>query len=455
MNINQSIVIDNTLSKSLSEDIKINRMHTVLDSLILQYKDNSIITKKLENFIINQLPIFLQENDKKELERKNRKKKLINVGDQFINDFIENSNIYYCTRKELFYHYNELHFNIYNEDDIHYQALQKINHNNEIKQWKYKIKNSIVKRLKERNILDMIPSNKTIMYVSNYLISEFKFTKTSAIYFLCSIGDCINGIRENIYIVPPVLKILIRELETAYYDIFGKHGLLSNFKFKHHEHSFYETRFFNLDLTLNTKSINDKFLKNIIDLFCVAKYYQNKYQTADEFLKVCNDTILKSNALFTINLTHDKLVKDFIENALIVSDNSYITEKNIIFILKKYLKDKNIPNIIFQDTFIEILKKNLKYNSEKNYFINITSLYLPVVIAFTEFWKVSVEESTDKSYINGTILLETFIKYIDNTNYKHKTSNITLSLLIDILKYKFPDVIISDNNIIQNYKLIV
>ena len=74
MNINQSIVIDNTLSKSLSEDIKINRMHTVLDSLILQYKDNSIITKKLENFIINQLPIFLQENDKKELERKNRKK---------------------------------------------------------------------------------------------------------------------------------------------------------------------------------------------------------------------------------------------------------------------------------------------------------------------------------------------------------------------------------------------
>ena len=159
--------------------------------------------------------------------------------------------------------------------------------------------------------------------------------------------------------------------------------------------------------------------------------------------------------MFTVNLTHDKLVKDFIKNALIGSDNSYITEKNIIFILKKYLQDKNIPNIIFQDTFIEILKKYLNYNSEKNYFINVTSLYLPVVIAFTEFWKVSIEESTDKSNINGTILLETFIKYIDKTNYKHKTSNITLSLLIDILKYKFPDVIISDNNIIQNYKLIV
>ena len=59
-------------------------------------------------------------------------------------------------------------------------------------------------------------------------------------------------------------------------------------------------------------------------------------------------------------------------------------------------------------------------------------------------------DNTAQTYAN---LLDTFIKYIDKTNYKHKTSNITLSLLIDILKYKFPDVIISDNNIIYNYKL--
>ena len=97
----------------------------------------------------------------------------------------------------------------------------------------------------------------------------------------------------------------------------------------------------------NTFKMEHYLSKNIIDLLCVAKHYSDRYNSADGYLNCSNDVPLREHVLFLNDKTPSSLVDAFIEDALHKCSGAKIKSKNMIFVWKKWLDERNMPNIIF------------------------------------------------------------------------------------------------------------
>ena len=52
----------------------------------------------------------------------------------------------------------------------------------------------------------------------------------------------------------------------------------------------------------------------------------------------------------------------------------------MLFIWKEFLKENKLPNILFHETLINLLKTKISYSDDC--FQNVTSMILPVVVDF-------------------------------------------------------------------------
>ena len=75
------------------------------------------------------------------------------------------------------------------EDDVQYTILNAISSNKTLMDWKQKLKVTILKKIKERDIFSCIPESETIQNVINKLHPSICDTKEKAKYFLTIIGD--------------------------------------------------------------------------------------------------------------------------------------------------------------------------------------------------------------------------------------------------------------------------
>lgn len=405
-----------------------SELHEKIDELIKKYEGNEYIMNRLRTFIINQLPTSLCSAHVAHEERNKRKYQLSVSGDKFIEQFLAVNKYFYCSKQELFFKYDDVNFKQVSEDDIQHQVLTMITKKSELQSWKHKLKNSLIRALKDRSLLSSIPSGVTIQEVTGKLVPKIMITKNAARHFLVAIGDAIHGNKDKTYIVPSALKHLLRGIENTYYNCFGISNILSNFKLKYHGHDYSDTRFFHCNM--ETHNVFDN--SNMLDLICVASHLSHRYNDADNYVDRTSDDILCKNVFFSKKLTTETLVENFKNIALHPFSGAVVKNKNMIFILKKYFDENNVPNIIFNDIFSREMRKLVQYDEIRDSYIGITSSYLPVVAAFCLFW----DEHMKEDYNAPELEIGEVISLFHNSQPSFKTTTgVSSEFIVDLLKY--------------------
>lgn len=417
-----------------------------IEKLYKKYENNDYALKRLNYYINEYIPTQILLEDKIQKERIIRKEQMNIKMDMFINRFMTIHPYYYCPRNELFIYYDNVHFNGYSEDDIQYQILSTITEEKELIPWKYKIKNQLLKIIKERNPLHAIPESETIQFVIQLLCPSIFPTKEITKYFLTILGDCIYGKNnEFIYIFSSSFKPLVMEIENLYYNMFGVYNLLYNIKFKYYNHTYSKCRV----LYIKKEKVKIDYLisKYILDILCVSSHYSKRYSSSDKYIERCNNSNLINHVFFLKDNTEENIINTFIKQEINECNDNYMTISNMLFIWKKYLDKLNIPNIIFHENLIQSLKERLMFDNNKELFCNIASMELPIVSYFTIFFNNHIEILQDiHSYeyeIEEILLL---FKAKNNKPIK----NISFELVLEIITYFYPNVLIKDNKLLLN-----
>jgi hypothetical protein len=217
---------------------------TVVKELYNKYIDDDYARSALVSHIKNTLPSFLQQKCDVRIQREERRKTLEETSEEFIREFINSSSYYYNQNIDLFFVYNNNTYKIINEDEIEHDIRTTITdqQNVELSTWKYKIKNQIIKKIKERDLLTSIPESETIQRVLNALTLFVFKNKDSAKYFLTIIGDILLKKNTYTYFISTKAKHFINELGEESYALFGTANMMNHFKFKFYEHKYEDCR---------------------------------------------------------------------------------------------------------------------------------------------------------------------------------------------------------------------
>jgi hypothetical protein len=182
----------------------------------------------------------------------------------------------------------------------------------------------------------------------------------------------------------------------------------------------------------------------LIDLVIVSCYYSNRFTTADSYLDRINTIDIVNRILFLKNNTKENIVDYFIGLNIQESTNSIISMKNMLYLWKLYLDEIKMPYIIPQNTLKQLLKSKLKYNEEKEGFLDYTSTKIPFVSKFLFFWDETITEDTNEYYLE---IDEICILFKNYTGISYKNNDINDLSLINIIKHFYPDVIIDGSYI--------
>ena len=439
---------------------QLDKYHSLLDMLIAKYSLDPYMSVRLINYLEHLLPSILETEAIQYTQREERKKQLTEYRDEFTTRFLLKNKYFYSHQTDLFLHYDGLHFVIYSEDDIQHQILSTITSEQSLMAWKHKIKANILKQIKERSLLKAIPESATIQYVLNQLYPTFFPSRNLAKYFLTVIGDSLlfNSRNEEdkdktveplIYITAHTVKNFIREIGNQCYTFFGVSNAFSNIKFKYYEHDYSACRLLQM-APLTTNIINTCFQGNrhLLDLLCVAAHYSFRYGSADYFLKQCSETRLADHALFLQRNSLQTIVATFIETSLTPCIGTHIAFKNIIFLWKKFLEKKDVPNIVFYGPLKTVLKEQLKYDGNGDCFLNMTSVHLPLVSNFMKFWELTISEDDNEPELEIEELAILFKSWLGKTHY----FNLSDTILLELIRHFYPEIMIDENKYLLHVK---
>lgn len=447
-------------------------LHHLLDALIDKYKSNEYVYGRLVNYIEHLLPTALENDTALQKQREERRNQLSANRDEFTTRFLKKNSYYYSAQTELFLHYDGLHFIIHSEDDIQHQILTTISSEKCLRDWKHKVNKNIIKRIKDKSPLRAIPESATIQFVINQLCPSIFPTRNHAKYFLTIIGECLSSKNDTtmtdykelqnnsnnttnslIYIIPPALKDIIREIGNQCYTYFGLPNIFTNIKYKYYDHNYKDCRLLHIERSYGRKKIEipTQLIKHMLDFLCVAAHYGTRYGTSDTFLNHCTETKLVDHSYFLSRNTPETIVSKFIDKTLTLCASSSIDTKNMIFLWKHFLDDISIPNIIFYESLKSILKNMLKYDDEKDCFTGITSIHLPLVSQFVKFWDETIIICNDSEY-NELEIDEVCVLFKQWTTSSNHSKNINDTLIIDLIQHFYPDIVIENNKFILNVK---
>jgi len=450
--------------------MSIESLNQKLSELYEEYKNDEYILKKLVNHINNELPIYLSNTKKQQKVREDRRSLLTEGHDKFVNDFVNKNTYFYCSTTEIFFKYDNNHYNIIKEDDIIHAILSSLSHqDNEQQQyyeqqllpWKFKIKTSIIKQIRVLSLFTSIPESITIQNIIGMFFDKFFNTRNEVKYFLTILGDNIlkkNNTNNNIYIISPTAKTLIRLLENQGGKFFGHIPLQNAFRYKYHDHAYNDCRLVNIK---NIKSNMEELLGGImggmggmvtvspiIDIFVVCCYYSNRYGNADEYLNVCQDISLREHALYLKNNTPETLIDKFVSSKIQKSSGSIISMKNMLYLWKCYLDENNISGVLFTTNFKTIIKNVLEFNEYDDHFYGYTSLSLPLVSNFVKFWDSSMKEDIDEYFLEIDEICILFKQWLGKTSLGKTSLEIKENSIFNLIKHFYPDIVIENNKYI-------
>ena len=393
----------------------------IVRGLYQKYADDEYLISKLITHIKTTMPNMIQQKCDERNMREERRKTLEETSDEFIREFINSSAYYYNPSIDLFFVYQHNTYKIINEDEIEHDIRTTITdqQNPELSIWKYKIKNSIIKKIKERDLLSSIPESETIQRILNALTPFIFKNKDSAKYFLTIIGDILLRKNTNTYFIPSKTKHFISELSEESYALFGTPNMMNHIKFKFYEHKYEECRIIdvveniisfpfythnegikiglshsmsssslsslsNLNLNMVSSSgistpkspshghghgsgSNIIQKQSMLDLFCVAAHYSTRFNSADLFIeKHCKDHAIRQHAFYLKNITDDEIMTKFVSATMESCRNATarITWKNMLYLWKLFIEEEKIPNVFFTNVLKKHLMERFDYTCE-------------------------------------------------------------------------------------------
>ena len=426
------------MDKSIS---KINEFYNL-------YKDSPNTIEKHNFYIHKQLPELLKKFNNQEIRRIFLEKE----SEKYINDFLTNpeNQYFYIKNTDVFIHYDGKIYKSINEDELWMEILTDITSKQTLLDLKQKIKNTIVNKIKEKNIFSTIPESYTVQHIINFFTPILFETKEDVKHFLSVIGDNILNKKTNVsYFVNIESKTFFDTLENVTQYYFGnKLNITTNIRYRYRGENYQNTRIIYFKKTIKNNSFWLPFLKeNLFNLLVVSCHYSTRYVNADNYANQRN-LIFKNKIFYLKNNTKTNIIHDFMcEMANTGTENDKISFNNIHFLWKIYLKKKNIPNIILKSEFEKIVKEGFCHNN--NYLTKIKSIYLRNVKLFKKFWQNNIiYDINDEMEISEiyAILINWF-----ETN-KIYESNFTEENLKDMIEYFYSDITINDNKFLLGIK---
>jgi hypothetical protein len=332
--------------------------------------------------------------------------------------------------------------------------------------------------------LKSIPESNTIQHVIGQLYPVLFRTRDNAKYFLTVLGDVLlKKSAPLIYFIPASAKELIKDLGAECYSLFGINAFNNAFKFKYYEHNYNDCRNVNFQMPHSALSVSSgtgagtgvirsSDLKlSIIDLFCVAAHYSQRYGNADEFLvRQCKTYEVRDHAWFFKTRTESIIIDEFMKFATETSSSAEcgITWQNMLYLWKMYLSEFQIPSMVFNAVLKTRITEYLYGGGGTetttttapggsialDIFPNITSRHLPMVSKFMSFWSENCRVSDDEIEMEIDELSTLFNEYImisaTAMPLTSSSVNITDSALLGMIRHFYPDVIIEDDKYLVN-----
>ena len=433
---------------------------SIIKELVSKYQDNPTIFNKLVQHV-EQLPESLENTHTTIIEREKRKNKLESESELFIQKFLHNHKFYYQSSSELFFEYRDDNkYYVAKEDDVQHTILSTISANKTLMDWKHKLKVTILKKIKEREVFSCIPESETIQAVINRLYPSVCNNREKAKYILTVLGDALLKKCNHTYFITIKSKPFFKELSNLSCMLFGSANLFNVFKVKYYEHKYSECRIIDTLDEINLENWSHYFKQNnALDLFCVAAHYSQRYDNADTFLSEhCKDTALKKYAFYLKDKDESQMIDIFYEQNIEKSEDCSISWKNMQYLWKHFIDAERLPNVFFSSTLKSKMIEKFNYDGHADVFLDCTSKILPTVSKFIQFWNEFVEVLDDSYGSDGSggssdicgNVEELEIDELCSLFTHHTKSSITEKHVIDLIKHYYPEVTMEDDKYLLN-----
>tara|TARA_Y100000287_G_scaffold144572_1_gene119339 strand:- start:2707 stop:4236 length:1530 start_codon:yes stop_codon:yes gene_type:complete len=417
------------------------------------YKSSPGTLKKMDFYINEQLPGLLKKFD--DQEKKNLF--LEKESNKYINDFLTNpeKQYFYIKNTDIFIFYDGENYVTINEDDLWMRILTDITSKETLLGLKQKIKDTIIKKIKEKNIFPTIPESYTVQHIINFFTPVLFDTKEDVKHFMALIGDNILNKKINLhYFVPIESKIFFDTIENISQYYFGnKLNISSSIRYRYRGEDYDKSRIIYFNKTIRNKSFWLPFIKeNLFNILVVCTHYSTRYINADNYAIQRNNQF-KNKIFYLKNNTKGKCIMDFFDVMINKgSDDDKISMNDLFFLWKIYLKNKNIPNTILKSEFDKISRNALIYKCQNNnniQFLGIKSSYLNKVKLFKKFWqnKITLDENDEIEISEMHTLL---LKWLENLN--NYDTNFSEENLKDMIEYFCDDIKINDDKFLLGIK---
>jgi len=448
---------------------------SAVKQLHAKYAEDEFMMGKLAAHIA-QLPEILDAANQARDDKEQRKKTLLTASDEFIEQFLnESPQYYYNPNVELFFVYDadaDCNYSVINEDDILHPILTKISCNRELMPWKYKIKNQVLRRIKDRDLMSSIPESQTIQRTLNMLCPTLFRTRDCAKHFLTVLGDillkktvCMSDVAgvEPIYIATPKARQFIKGLSQECSTLFGT-SLLSAFKFKFYEYAFSECRLLDMnDVAMD--AFSPPFKHRLIDIFCVAAHYSQRYDNAEAFLnKQCKDTVTHHRVLYLKHHSEDQLIAKFVATCEpSPQSNMSISWKNMMYLWKVFIEEERIPNVFFAHALKARLMQHVpNYSETADSFLQLTSKHLPLVARFKDFWTQTIvltqndepDDACELEIDEFTMLFKQHhhqqLQQVAQPSPQLQSHNHNDATFLGLIRHFYPDVVIENDKYLMH-----
>jgi len=438
-----------------------------------EYRNDEYMKQKFISYINVQLPNIFTNMKQTHMQRIARIEDLSNEQESFMQSFMNSNQYFYVSNTSNFFTYDGIHYQIHSEEDILHHVLSTISRDRYLMSWKHKTKVCIMKRIKDNYLLNSIPESETIQNVLTALTTSLFKNRNQAKYFLCILGD--NLLKKNtqlIHFINSYAKHFIRHLNNLSNMLIGL-NLSQTFKHKYHDHDYNNFRIVNINYNVKHEHTWNTILNTqMIDILCVACHYSNRYSSSDKYIENhCNNEELPNNIFAVKNTSSEELVKEFVGEYIdiISHQNSpvqsflmntmetssritQITWKNMEYLWKLFLDDKNIPSIIFMNQLktMIITKLNNYYNEQTDIFSGVCSKYLPSIQRFLQFWNDTIRFDDNETDMEIEELIILFKKWCELNNEICGTVND--KKILDLIYYYYPQLEIEKDKFISGIR---
>jgi hypothetical protein len=422
----------------------------IIQQMHIKYKDNPYILQKLHQYIEN-IPDLLKNLELEYSKRNAKKDEQIKQTSLFVKYFFQHHEYYYISSTEFFIEYKNYNYSIITEDEIHNKIhLELTKQPFYMRQWKFKIKNIILKKIKETPFNQVIPDTNTIQSTLNVFYPSLCHNKNHFKYFLTIIGDTLFKKNTHlIHIIDNSYKRFLKLLSEHIYKYIGK-SITETFKYKYYEHNYSDCRLFS-PIQFNEELHSNFVRNNIMNIIAITYYYSSRYTSSDQFLNTCSDKDFTDQTYLLSTFTPESVVEKFITELFIKNsdcDNT-LSYKDVYFLWRVFLKKYKLPCISSQSNFKTILTSMKILHQDTELCIGIQSNVPITWNTFQHFWTQTITVGDD---IDDELEIDeiTTLYNVWVTSKGYKEEHMTEEYLLEIMSWMMPEIIIDGDKIIYN-----